>query len=81
MFMQAFYETCTQCKHAVDSNRYAAPQPSYFACQMCAFKTICQTYMYENLDKEAILQEFEEEFVVRTEDHLDEKTERSADNE
>ena len=80
MFMQAFYETCTQCKHAVDSNRYAAPQPSYFACQMCAFKTICQTYMYENLDKEAILQEFEEEFVVRTEDHLDEKTERSADN-
>lgn len=80
MFMQSFYETCTQCKHAVDENRYAAPQPSYFACQMCAFKTICQTYMYEKLNKEEILKEFEEEFMERTEDHLDEKSERSTEN-
>ena len=80
MFMQTFYQTCTQCKHMVDNNNYAAPQPSYFACKMCSFKTICQTYMYENLDKDAILKEFTEEFVERSEDHLDEKTERSTSN-
>lgn len=79
MFMQAFYDTCAHCQHSVQSNAYAAPQPSYFACQMCAFKTICQTYMYENLSKDAVLEEFEEEFVERTEDHLEEKSERSAE--
>lgn len=79
MFMETFFTTCLQCKDAVTTGRYAAPQPSYFACQMCSFKTICQTYMYERLDKKAVLAEFEEEFVERTEDHLDEKTERSTE--
>ena len=36
------------------------------------------TYMYSNLDKDLILKEFVEEYEERTEDHLDEKTERSA---
>ena len=63
----------------VDSNSYAAPKPSYMGCSMCSFKTICSTYMYENLDREKILHEFSEEFVARTEDHLEEKTERSAE--
>lgn len=77
-FMRSFFEDCTQCKNAVDNNSYAAPKPSYFSCNMCPFKSICTTYMYENLDKDAVLEEFQEEFKVRTEDHLEEKTERST---
>lgn len=79
-FMQSFYETCTQCKHMVDTNSFAAPQPSYFTCQMCSFKSICTTYMYNNLSKDEILDEFCEEFVERTEDHLEEKSERSTED-
>jgi hypothetical protein len=78
-FMLAFFNDCRECKHMVDSNSYAAPKPSYMGCSMCSFKTICSTYMYENLDREKILHEFSEEFVERTEDHLEEKTERSAE--
>lgn len=78
-FMQAFFEDCTSCKHAVDNNSYAAPKPSYFTCNMCSFKTICTTYMYANLSKDDVLEEFKEEFVERTEDHLEEKTERSPE--
>ncbi len=78
-FMLAFFNDCRECKHMVDSNSYAAPKPSYMGCSMCSFKTICSTYMYEHLDKEKILHEFSEEFVERTEDHLEEKTERSAE--
>lgn len=79
-FMQAFYESCYQCKHAVEYGEFATPQPSYFACSMCNFNTICTTYMYNNLDKDEIVDEFCEEFAVREEDHLDEKAERSADS-
>ena len=78
-FMQAFFEDCTSCKHAVDNNSYAAPKPSYFACNTCSFKTICSTYMYANLSKADVLEEFKEEFVERTEDHLEEKAERSTE--
>lgn len=78
-FMQAFYESCVHCKHMVDTNSFAAPQPSYFACQMCSFNSICATYMYNNLSKEVILDEFVEEYVEREEDHLNEKAERSAE--
>lgn len=78
-FMQAFFEDCTSCKHAVDNNSYAAPKPSYFTCSTCSFKTICTTYMYANLSKADVLEEFKEEFVERTEDHLEEKAERSTE--
>lgn len=78
-FMQAFFEDCTSCKHAVDNNSYAAPKPSYFNCGMCSFKTICSTYMYAPLNESEVLEEFKEEFVKRDEDHLEEKTERSID--
>lgn len=78
-FMQSFFEDCLSCKHAVDTNSYAAPKPSYFNCNMCSFKTICTTYMYANLDKAEVLDEFKEEFVERTEDHLEEKAERSTE--
>lgn len=76
-FLQAFFASCNSVKSFVENNSYAAPNPSYFACQMCTFKTICSTYMYENLDKETVLEEFQEEFQERTEDHLDEKVERN----
>ena len=79
-FMQAFFADCVSCKHAADSDMYAAPKPSYFTCNMCSFKTICTTYMYEKLDKAVVLEEFKEEFAVRAEDHLDEKTERTNEN-
>lgn len=78
-FMQSFFEDCVSCKHAVQSNSPAYPKPSYFSCGGCAFKTICTTYMYESISKAEILEEFEEEFMERTEDHLEEKTERSAE--
>lgn len=78
-FMRAFFDDCTACKHAVDNNSYAAPKPSYFTCNMCSFKTICTTYMYENLNRDVVLEEFKEEFKVREEDHLNEKAERSGD--
>ena len=79
-FMRSFFEDCLSCKHAVDTNSYAAPKPSYFNCNMCSFKTICTTYMYANLDKTEVLDEFKEEFVERTEDHLEEKAERSTED-
>lgn len=79
-FMRSFFEDCLSCKHAVDTNSYAAPKPSYFTCNMCSFKTICTNYMYANLDKAEVLDEFKEEFVERTEDHLEEKAERSTED-
>lgn len=79
-FMRSFFEDCLSCKHAVDTDSYAAPKPSYFNCNMCSFKTICTTYMYANINKAEVLDEFKEEFVERTEDHLEEKAERSTEN-
>lgn len=79
-FMRSFFNDCKNCKHAVDNDSYAAPKPSYWSCTMCSFNSICSTYMYENLDKKKILDEFSEEFVERTEDHLEEKTERSIES-
>ena len=79
-FMRSFFVDCLSCKRAVDTNSYAAPKPSYFNCNMCSFKTICTTYMYANINKAEVLDEFSEEFVERTEDHLEEKTERSTEN-
>lgn len=79
-FMRSFFNDCKNCRHAVDNDSYAAPKPSYWSCTMCSFNSICSTYMYENLDKKKILDEFSEEFVERTEDHLEEKTERSTES-
>lgn len=53
--------------------------PGYMSCSMCDYAAICQTYGYADLDKEAILDEFAEEFEVRECDHLDEKTERKIE--
>lgn len=79
-FMEEFFTTCNHMQYDTEADRYAAPKPSYFSCGMCAFNTICTTYMYGDINKEEILDEFSEEFVEREEDHLEEKTERSKED-
>lgn len=78
-FMDKFLHDCLECKHMVDTNDNAVPSPGYFTCQMCDYKTICQTYMYAPLKEDVILKEFEEEFIKREEDHLEEKVERTTE--
>lgn len=75
-FMEGFFGSCLQCKHSVDTNDVAIPQPSFMGCQMCNFQTICETYKYSTLVEDVVLDEFSEEFVKRDTDHLDEKVER-----
>jgi hypothetical protein len=75
-FMRAFFGTCCACHKSVLTNDPAYPSPSYMGCSMCDYKTICETYMYSTLDKDTVIEEFKEEFKVREEDHLEEKTER-----
>ncbi|MCM1232212.1 MAG: PD-(D/E)XK nuclease family protein [Ruminococcus flavefaciens] len=77
-FMETFFMDCEACHNMVVTGAYAAPKPSYFGCNMCQFKTICSTYMYAPLNEAEVLDEFSEEYVKRTEDHLEEKTERST---
>lgn len=77
-FMIAFFQTCAQAHQMVETNGYATPQPDYFACKLCAYNTICSTYMYAPLNIDSLKKEFSEEFVERTEDHLDEKLERKG---
>ena len=79
-FMRAFFGTCCACHNSVVNNDPGYPSPSYFSCSMCDYKTICETYMYGNLDKDTVLEEFKEEFKVRESDHLEEKTERNAES-
>ena len=77
-FMRAFFGTCCACHQSVVGNDPAYPSPSYFGCSMCDYKTICETYMYSTLNKDEVIEEFKEEFKVRENDHLEEKTERST---
>lgn len=77
-FIGSIMATCHNMYDLVhDSSMAVYPQPSYMGCQMCDFKDICHLYQYQNLSKDVILKEFEEEFAVREMDHLDEKEERS----
>lgn len=78
-FMRAFFGTCCACHQSVVGNDPAYPSPSYFGCSMCDYKTICETYMYSTLNKDEVVEEFKEEFKVRENDHLEEKTERSTE--
>lgn len=77
-FLRSFFGTCSACRRSVAENDPAYPVPSYFSCKMCDFKTICETYMYSTLDKDTVIKEFQEEFMIRETDHLDEKAERSV---
>jgi len=76
-FMTQLYGTAHELIMTVQHDLSVTPSPSFFQCQLCSFKTICSTYMYSTLNKDEIVQEFEEEFKVREVDHLDEKQERS----
>ena len=77
-FMMTFFGHCATCETYVQGDLFPAPNPDYMSCRMCSFQELCMTYMYSDLDKDQILKEFVEEFEERTEDHLDEKAERSA---
>ena len=77
-FMLTFFRHCAHCEDYVKSERFPAPDPDYMKCRMCAFQELCMTYMYSDLNKELILKEFVEDFEERSEDHLDEKAERST---
>ena len=78
-FLEEFFKTCTKCKAAINKKAYIAPQASYFACKMCMFNKVCAKYMYSELKKETILNDFSEDFIERKEDHLNEKVERSVE--
>lgn len=78
-FMRAFFATCCACHADVVNDDPGVPSPSYFGCSMCDYRTICETYMYSTLNKEEVINEFQEEFKVRESDHLEEKAERSND--
>lgn len=76
-FMDAFFRSCCMCKHSVETNDPAAPNPGWMSCNMCDYKNVCQTYMYSTLDENKVLKEFSTELKKRDCDHLEEKTERS----
>lgn len=77
-FMEHFFGTCQSCYNLVKSGEVPTPNPGFFTCSMCDFKPICATYMYDIPSQASVIEEFKDEFQVRTEDHLTEKTERSA---
>lgn len=79
-FMLAFFGAASACKHSAENGDVAPPQPGWLTCSMCSFSTICETYMYAPLNLTELLEEFQDEFAVREEDHLDEKSERTIGN-
>lgn len=78
-FMAAFVATCKQAKEAAEHNLPGVPKPDYFKCQMCDYRTVCETYQYQTLEKATVLQEFADTLQEREFDHLDEKVERKND--
>lgn len=73
-FLKGFYTSCKDCHEAVNSSMYLyTPQPNFMGCKLCDFQTICQTYMYDDISEEQLLDEFQDEFEKRDKDHLDEK--------
>lgn len=72
-FMMKFYMSAIDIKEATMHEDAAIPCPGYMKCGMCTYQTICQKYMYSTLDEEEVLDEFQEEFKKRVEDHLNDK--------
>ncbi len=57
-----------------DLNEDDQPDPSYWGCQMCDFKSICADTGYASLpSQEYIAQQYGTEFQIRKQDHLEEK--------
>lgn len=60
---------------------YVDPAPGFMKCSMCDYASICELVGTEPVDLERVLDEFGEEFEIRSVDHLDEKASRQIDDE
>ena len=75
-FLISFATSCAECHKYVDSPSIPRnPEPDMMTCMNCQYNTICQTYQYQNIDPNELLEEFSMEYKVREDDHLNEKTE------
>lgn len=75
-FMLSFITSCAECHKYVENEGIPRiPSPDMMTCQTCQYNTICQTFQYQDLTKDKVLQEFRLEFEERKQDHLDEKQE------
>lgn len=79
-FLYTFCKKVRDVHQMVQQGYYACPEPDYFKCQMCDFKEVCETYMYSDIPKALLLDDWKDQFVEREEDHLDEKVERNKNN-
>lgn len=75
-FLISFVTSCAEC-HKYANNQFIPrnPEPDMMTCMTCQYNTICQTYQYQNIDLQELLDEFKLEYKVREDDHLNEKQE------
>ena len=75
-FLISFVTSCAEC-HKYANNQFIPrnPEPDMMTCMTCQYNTICQTYQYQNIDLNELLEEFKLEYKVREDDHLNEKQE------
>ena len=75
-FLISFVTSCAEC-HKYANNQFIPrnPEPDMMTCMNCQYNTICQTYQYQNIDLQELLDEFKLEYKVREDDHLNEKQE------
>ena len=78
-FYSTLVKTGQRLKALKEGRTTACASPGYMSCTMCDFASICSTYGYEDVELDELLEEFQEEFEVRTVDHLDEKAERKIE--
>lgn len=75
-FLISFVTSCAEChKYANNQLIPRNPEPDMMTCMTCQYNTICQTYQYQNIDLNELLDEFKLEYKVREDDHLNEKQE------
>lgn len=75
-FMLSFATSCAECHKYVENPNYPRnPEPDMMTCMNCMYNTICQTFQYQSLTEDKVLDEFSLEFEKRKNDHLDEKEE------
>ena len=75
-FMLSFVTSCAECHKMVNNPKLPRnPEPDMMTCMNCQYNTICQTVQYQNVTLDGLLKEFNLEYEVRKEDHLNEKEE------
>ena len=80
-FLLSFVTSCAECHKMVNNpNLPRNPEPDMMTCMNCQYNTICQTYQYQNITLDGLLKEFNLEYEVRKEDHLNEKEEVNNDH-